>query len=132
MSNVELIAAFEADAIAPASFSHENHVRVAWGLAREYGETDGLERMIIGVKAMAVRAGKPDAYHATITRAWFDLIATIEDLDAAPELLDKSILKRFYSADLLAEGRSHWIEPDLHPLRFPLPATATDPADASR
>jgi hypothetical protein len=132
MDGAELVEAFESGTLAPAAFSHESHVRVAWGLAQKYGETDGLERMIAGVKAMAVRAGRPDAYHATITRAWSDLIATVEDLDAAPELLDKSILKRFYSADLLAEGRKRWIEPDLHPLQFPLPAIVADPADASR
>jgi 2'-5' RNA ligase len=131
MNNDELVAAFEAGKIAPAAFSHENHVRVAWGLARQYGEQGGLERLVVGIKALAVRAGKPHAFHVTLTRAWFDLIASVEDLDAAPELLEKSIIKRFYSADRIAEGRELWLEPDLHPLQLPLPPLADDSADAT-
>jgi len=48
MDSAELVEAFEAGTIAPAAFSHETHVRAAWGLAQKYGETDGLERMIAG------------------------------------------------------------------------------------
>ncbi|MGV8852755.1 MAG: hypothetical protein ACOH1M_09355 [Rhodoglobus sp.] len=132
MNNAEIVAAFEAGKISPAQFSHENHVRVAWGLARRYGEHDGLERLIAGIKALAVRAGKPDAFHVTLTRAWFDLVSSVADLDAAPELLDKSLIKRFYSADRIAAGRELWLEPDLHPLQLPLPADSHNSENAAR
>jgi len=124
MTDDELITTFEDDTIAPAAFSHERHVRVAWLLARQYGEVDGFARLVVGIKSMAVRAGKPDAFHLTMTRAWFELIALVDDVDGAPELLDKSIIKRFYSPERIAEGRTQWLEPDLHPLQFPLPAAA--------
>ncbi|EAR24882.1 hypothetical protein A20C1_06361 [marine actinobacterium PHSC20C1] len=132
MNNAELVAAFEAGKISPAQFSHENHVRVAWGLAHRYGKRDGLERLVTGIKALAVRAGKPDAFHVTLTRAWFDLITAVEDLDAAPELFEKSLIKRFYSAERIAAGREQWLEPDLHPLQLSLPATGAEPADTAR
>ncbi|GHD79438.1 hypothetical protein CLV85_0918 [Salinibacterium amurskyense] len=124
MTDDELITTFEDDTIAPAAFSHERHVRVAWLLARKYGEADGFARLVVGITSMAVRAGKPDAFHLTMTRAWFDLIALVDDVDAAPELLDKSIIKRFYSPERIAAGRAQWLEPDLNPLQFPLPAAA--------
>tara|TARA_R110000868_G_scaffold167666_1_gene402033 strand:+ start:531 stop:914 length:384 start_codon:yes stop_codon:yes gene_type:complete len=58
---------------------------------------------------MAVRAGKPDAFHVTLTRAWFDLIVLVDDVDAAQELLNKSIIRRFYSAERIAAGRTLWL-----------------------
>ncbi|WP_255529114.1 hypothetical protein [Salinibacterium sp. SWN139] len=31
-------------------------------------------------------------------------------------------IKRFYSPERIAEGRTHWLAPDLQPLQYPLPA----------
>jgi len=132
MTDDELMTTFEDDTIAPAAFSHERHVRVAWLLARRYGPDDGFTRLVRGIKSMAVRAGKPNAFHLTLTRAWFDLIALVEDTDAAPELLDKSIIKRFYSPERIAEGRAQWLEPDLHPLQYPLPVVDDSAAASER
>lgn len=53
-----------------------------------------------------MRAGKPDAFRVTLTRAWFDLIVLVDDLDAARESLDKSLIRRFYSAERIAAGRT--------------------------
>ena len=58
-----------------------------------------------------MRAGKPDAFHVTLTRARFDLIVLVDDLDAARELLDKSIIRRFYSAERIVAGRTLGLEP---------------------
>lgn len=80
--------------------------------------------MIGGIQAMAARAGRPGAYHVTITKAWFDLIASVDDLANAPELLDKTIIHRYYSPGPLDQGRDRWVEPDLQPLRLPLPSAS--------
>lgn len=122
MDREALIAAFEADLIPPADFPHELHVQVSWSLARRYGREQGLERLIAGIRGMAGRANRPTAYHVTVTRAWFELIASVDDLDDAPELFDKTIIGRYYSPERLAAGRERWLEPDLHPLRLPVPA----------
>ncbi|MGN6170233.1 MAG: flavin reductase family protein [Solirubrobacteraceae bacterium] len=116
MDDQNLVDSFQAGTIDGNQFPHERHVRVAWGLARRYGRDEGLRRLVTGIRAMAARAGRPEAYHETITRAWYELIAGVDDLAGAPELFDKRLLGRFYSSERLAAGRSRWLEPDLRPL----------------
>jgi hypothetical protein len=117
-SDDTLIDAFEAGEIEGAEFPHERHVRVAWGLARRYRRDDAFARLATGIRTIASRAGNPGAYHETISRAWFELIAAADSLDRHPELFDKTLLRRYYSADRLAAGRDRWLEPDLRPLRL--------------
>lgn len=111
-----LTEAFEAGGIDGSAFRHGDHVRVARELAERYGHDEGLRRMVFGIRDMAARAGRPEAYHETITRAWYELIASVDDLAGAPELFDKRLLERFYSPDRLAAGRERWVTPDLRPL----------------
>jgi hypothetical protein len=118
----ELLDAFERGSIGSDEFPHALHVHVAWGLARRYGPDEGLRRLIDGIRQMAVRAGRPMVFHLTITKAWFELIASVDDLAGAPELFNKTILGRYYTPGRLAEGRDRWVEPDLHPLTLPPPA----------
>jgi hypothetical protein len=100
MSDEELIEAFERGTLHP--FPHELHVRVARRLSFE---PDGYERMVAGIKRMA-----PHKYHATITRAWWLLIAGAE-----AALHDRTLLGRYYSPERLEAGRDCWVEPDLRP-----------------
>ncbi len=118
MNAGELTDAFETDEVDGANFPHESHLQVAWTLARRYGHDDALNRLRAGLQGIAARAGNPGAYHETITRAWFELIAPVDDLDRHPELRDRRLLARYYSAEALAHGRDHWVEPDLRPLRL--------------
>jgi hypothetical protein len=120
-TDAQLMAAFEAGDIDNAAFPHERHVRVAWMLAQRYPGEEALQRLIAGIRGVARRAGHPGAYHETITRAWFLLVAAVDDLGQHPELFDKTLLSRYYSPDRLAAGRERWLEPDLHPLRLPPP-----------
>ena len=117
----DFVAAFEAGKAESDGFPHEAHVRVTWGLIRRYGRDDAFPRLVAGIRGIAARAGKPQAYHETITRAWFELIAAAQDLEDHPELFDRSLLDRYYSAGALAAGRDEWVEPDLHPLGLPPP-----------
>lgn len=119
-----LVAAFEAGRIDNSEFPHRRHVLVAWMLAHRYPHEEAFRRLVAGIRGIAARAGHPEAFHETITRAWFMLIAQAETLDQHPELFDKSLLGRYYSVARLAEGRSRWIGPDLHPLVLP---AASDP-----
>ena len=114
----ELTNAFERDEIDGANFPHESHLQVAWALARRYGREEGLNRMRAGLQGIAGRAGRPEVYHETITRAWFELVAPLDGLDRHPELLDRRLLARYYSPDVLESGRERWVEPDRCPLRL--------------
>jgi|SRR5579872_2791551 len=117
MTDDELLAAFESGALDGADFPHERHVRVTWALLQRHEPDEAFRRLTAGIRDIARRAGRPEAYHETITRAWFELIAGAGDLASHPELFDKSLLGRYYSPAALADGRSSWVEPDLRPLR---------------
>ena len=116
----ELVSAFEAGTVASNAFPHEAHVRVTFELIRRYGRDEAFLRLVTGIRGIAGRAGKPEAYHETITRAWFELIAGADDLDDHPELFDRRLLGRYYSAGALAAGRERWVEPDLRALELPV------------
>ena len=118
MNADELRVAFEAGTIGNDEFPHEAHVRVTWELVRRYGREEAFPRLVAGIRGIAARAGKPEAYHETITRAWFELIAAADSLEQHPELFDKNLLRRYYSAARLSAGRDRWLEPDLQPLRL--------------
>jgi hypothetical protein len=118
MRSDDLLEAFQAGALDSSEFRHEHHIRVAWGLARSYGREAGLRRMIAGVRQIAARAGHPEAYHQTITRAWFELIADAPELVADSILFDRELLSRYYTPERLGKGRERWVEPDLRPLKL--------------
>ncbi|HEU5478076.1 MAG TPA: hypothetical protein VFU64_09680 [Gaiellaceae bacterium] len=111
-----LLEAFLAGRVDASAFPHECHVRVAWGLSRRYPHEEAFARLAEGIRGIAARAGVPGKYHATITRAWFELVAQAETLWAHPELFDRGLLGLYYSASRLAAGRHEWLEPDLEPL----------------
>jgi flavin reductase (DIM6/NTAB) family NADH-FMN oxidoreductase RutF len=121
------VEAFEAGEVENGDFSHAKHVHVTWILAHRYPREEAFRRLVAGIRGIADRAGRPTAYHETITRFWFDLIANVDDLTKHPEVLDRTLINRYYSAQRLADGREHWLEPDVHPLRLPPPpAPPTD------
>jgi len=122
-----LLADFEAGRIAGSAFPHERHVQVAWDLSRRYPHEEAFARLAEGIRGIAARAGVPGKYHETMTRAWFELVAQAETLDAHPELLDRSLLARYYSPDRLDAGRNEWLEPDIEPLLL-VPVTGRCPA----
>jgi hypothetical protein len=121
MTDETLLAAFEAGTLEASDFPHEAHVRVTWLLVQRDGCAAAYERLSAGIQGIARRAGRPEAFHETITRAWFELIAAAAEPDDHLELFDRGLLRRYYSAAALAAGRERWVEPDLSPLRLPPP-----------
>jgi hypothetical protein len=92
-------------------FHHADHVRVGFELLCRHTFPDALAAYSAALKGIATRAGNPDAYHETITVAFLSLIAEQHvggrygDFEAFigenPELLDKSILGRWYAPERL-------------------------------
>ncbi|HEV7667521.1 MAG TPA: hypothetical protein VGS22_03290 [Thermoanaerobaculia bacterium] len=124
-----LLAAFETATISAKDFHHREHVRVFWKLITTVGPESARERFVAALIRLANAQGASQLYHETLTRAWVELIAagtsrspsarsSFEFLESCPELLDRSILNRHYSPELLASdaARKGWIPPDRLPI----------------
>lgn len=111
-------------------FGHRQHVHLTWLAVHRHGApAAGL--VADGILRTATAAGAPQKYHATMTRAWVELVAHAAAADPQPptgsgfaafaarhpDLLDKDLLSRYYRPQTLAapEARTAWVEPDLAP-----------------
>jgi hypothetical protein len=113
-------------------FGHRQHVRLTWLAVRRYGTAAALELVGEGIRQAASDAGAPQKYHATVARAWVELVGhqanrtDTRDFDAFTEqhaeLLDKQLLDRYYRPETLASDRARttWVEPDLSPFPWHL------------
>jgi hypothetical protein len=126
-------------------FGHREHVHLTWLAVRRRGMPGAIDLVSAGIQRTARYAGAPQKYHATISRAWVEVVAHhatatpstgFEDFAAAnPELLDKRLLSRFYSSSLLATpaARTGWVLPDREPFPFsPPPAARSRPTSGRR
>ena len=129
MTDQEFVRAFESCELANEDFHHRDHIRLAWIYLRRYGEVEARRRIAATIRRFAAYHGNSDKYHETITAAWLRLVAnavsrapgrtSFEELTkAAPELLDKRTLEKFYSSAVLTSGaaRADWVLPDLQQL----------------
>jgi len=106
-----LMNAFLRGKIEGRDFHHADHVRVGFELLCRHNFPDALATYSAALKGIATRAGNSGAYHETITVAFLSLIAEHQaagqDADFEsfiadnPELMDQSILKRWYSPERL-------------------------------
>jgi hypothetical protein len=119
-----LLEAFLGGKIESRDFRHADHVRVGFEILDHHGFPDALAAYSAALKGIAGRAGRPDAYHETITVAFLSLIgerrAASRHADAEafvhgnPELMDKSILERWYTRERLFSdiARRTFVMPD--------------------
>jgi hypothetical protein len=119
-----------AEATAKAGrFGHREHVHLTWLAVRRCGMPVAVAVVSEGIRRTARYAGAPQKYHATVSRAWVEIVAHHASATPAgdfatfaaanPELFDKRLLSRFYSSRSLAgpAARTGWVLPDLE--RFP-------------
>jgi hypothetical protein len=119
-----LLNAFLGGKVDGRDFRHADHVRVAFELLGRHTFPDALAAYSAALKDIATRAGNPGAYHETITVAFLSLIAEHRatgghaDFDAFiadnPQLLNKSILERWYRKERLLSdvARKTFVMPD--------------------
>ena len=106
------------------AFRHRQHVHLAFIAVRRYGSAGAADKVSGWIRHLTAHA--PQKYHATVTRAWTEIVArhvaadpSVTDFDAFaeryPALLDKRLLTRHYTAAALAspQARAGWVEPDL-------------------
>jgi len=113
-AETELLERFLRNEVDNRHFHHADHVRVGFELLRRERFCDAVATYRAALRKIAARAGNPDAYHETITVAFLALIAEhaagAEHADfeafaaANPELMDKSILQRWYGAERLGSN----------------------------
>jgi hypothetical protein len=117
-------------------FGHRQHVHLTWLAVRRYGVPAAVGLVSEGIRRTARYAGAPQKYHATVSRAWVELVGyhLAQHPGADPEfaqfaarhpaLLDKRLLARFYRPVTLAspQARTGWVEPDLAPFPWQHPA----------
>jgi hypothetical protein len=109
-------------------FGHREHLRLAWRELREHGREEAAGRVEAAIRRLAAAHGQPGKYHRTLTDGWVALVAHHlgeapaldfdEFLDRYPALLDRGLLGRHFSPELLAraEAREGRVAPDLRPL----------------
>ncbi|BFU44019.1 hypothetical protein [Krasilnikovia sp. MM14-A1004] len=109
-------------------FGHRQHIHLTWLAVRRHGTSAAITLISDGIRRTARYAGAPQKYHATVSRAWVELVGhhaadgddhDFDDfVDRNPALLDKRLLARHYRSSTLASAtaKSGWVEPDLEPL----------------
>jgi hypothetical protein len=119
-----LLNAFLGGKVDGRDFRHVDHVRVGFELLARHAFPDALAAYSAALKDIAARAGNPGAYHETITVAFLSLIAEhratglYADFEAFisdnPQLLNKSILERWYKKERLLSdiARETFVMPD--------------------
>lgn len=115
--DADFIHAFENLILPEPAFRHADHVRLGFLYLRRWGFAEALGRFTLALKRFAAFHGAPGKYHETITVAFLALINQHVDEDdcggdwaafrrSHPELMDKTLLERFYPAELLASPRA--------------------------
>jgi hypothetical protein len=94
-----------------ASFPHREHVRMGFEMLRRHDFAETALQYSRTLQLMTTRAGKPEAFHQTVTIAFLSLIAerlesgNYADFDtfahANPDLFDKSAVTRLYGSERL-------------------------------
>jgi hypothetical protein len=96
----------------PAAFPHREHVRMAFEMLRRHDFAESVWLFSRALRAIAARAGRPQAFSQTVTVAFLALIAErmaaqdLEDFDSFershPDVFDKAVLARWYPRERLA------------------------------
>jgi hypothetical protein len=100
--------------IPTGEFRHRDHVCIAFEMLKRYDFPETVLLFSRTLRAMAEKAGRPEAFHQTVTIAFLSLIAErmgsggaagfAAFAQANPDLLDKSVLTRWYAAERLASA----------------------------
>ena len=104
MTEKELRTRFEDLTLDPATFSHAEHVRVAWTYLMEMPLADVLRIFPENLRRFAAAAGAPGKYDAAMTVGWLTVIAERIDqckeclswgryIESNPELLERGVVE---------------------------------------
>lgn len=118
---------FESGNLDLETFSHEQHIRLAWLYLGEKTIPETMVALSNGLRHLTVQANRPEVYHETLTCAWVCLIADRRNRAkdsgcwnafkaSNPDLFTdhRALLGRYYSPELLKkpQSRIHFQLPD--------------------
>ena len=118
------LARFVRGDILAADFPHHEHVRMAFEMLRRHDFAESVLHYSRALRAMAVRAGKPQAFNQTITVAFLAVIAQrMEEAGGSgfpafaasnADLFERSLLARWYRPEQLTTplARASFLLPD--------------------
>jgi hypothetical protein len=132
----EFLRRFEACSLSREVFTHRAHVKVAYLYLRRYDFDAAFEMVRTGIQALNASHGTVESettgYNETTTRAMMQIVATTMAAyenafptntadafcDAHPQLLNKHVLRLFYSPErrMHPHAKTQFVEPDLAPL----------------
>ncbi len=110
--------------ICAADFPHREHVRMAFEMLRRHDFAESVLHYSHTLRAMAARAGRPEAFNQTITVAFLAVIAQRMAADAGggfadfaarnADLFERGLLRRWYRPEQLATplARGAFLLPD--------------------
>jgi hypothetical protein len=121
------LAAILAQIVPPGgAFRHREHIHLAYMAVQRYGPGRATAVVAGWLKHLAAYHRAPQKFHATVTRAWVEIVAHhmaagpgapdfASFADRYPPLMDKRLLTRHYSSRALASpaAKTGWLEPDL-------------------
>jgi len=124
---------FEAATWPLEDWHHRQHIKVAYLYLLRYPFETAVVHMREKIKALNIAHHVPElptrGYHETMTQAWMHLVyltlceygpaeSADEFLEQNPQLVEKKVLRLFYSRDLFMSGtaKGEFVEPDLSPL----------------
>jgi hypothetical protein len=124
--------------ISPAggAFGHREHVHLAFIAVQRFGPDHAADAVGGWIRHVAEYQRAPQKFHATVTRAWVEIVANHMAAGTAPDfatfagrfplLLDKRLLTRHYTSRVLASpaAKAGWVEPDLLPFPWRVAAGA--------
>ncbi len=111
-----------------ARFGHRQHVHLTWLAVRRYGPASAITLVSEGIQQTARYAGAPQKYHATVSRAWVELVGhhAVQPSPARTSPASSAAIQPCSTSacwpgstgrPTLAsqQARSGWVEPDLAP-----------------
>ena len=103
----------------PARFDHRDHLGVGFEILKRHEFFEAAHLLADALRALAIRAGVPDKFNATVTLAYLSLIAErLHDADypdatafirANPTILDGNVLTPWFTRERLNAAASREI-----------------------
>ncbi len=131
LDDAGLLRSFETLTLPAEAWTHRAHLRVACAYLKAFGLEEALRRFgatlpRFNAEVLRIEDALTRGYHQTITVAWFRILDSAlrhheaystsdAFLDANPHLLQRTLLRCFYSKERLVtwEAKRSFVEPDL-------------------